>query len=262
MVREGPLAGIRVAVTRARSQADDLAQPLRRAGADVLIAPLIRITPMIDSENVRAAVRETGKYDWVVFSSANGVELFIEALRLEGVTVGSLGALRVACVGPATAAAAERNGIRTDVIPEEFVGDAIADALAQYGSMSGSRILLARAQGGRAVLPRLLAEQGAHVTDMELYRSDPDHEGAALLRERMSADLVDVVTFTSGSTARYFARLVGDPGRAVVAVIGPATAEVVASLGMRVLVEADPHTSEGLVDGIIRYVAESRHRGG
>ena len=262
MLTPKPLSGIRVAVTRTRAQAPELAQPLHELGADVLVAPLIKIAQLIDNDTVRAAAASVCDYDWLVFSSVNGVDLFVQALRREGVPVDMLAPVRVACVGPATAAAAARHGIHTDVMPEEFTGDAIAEALAQGTNLRGSRILLARAQGGRASLPDRLKEHGAVVADIQLYRSELDAAGATLLRERMASDLVDVLTFTSGSTVRYFAQIVGTPGRALVAVIGPATAEVARQLGVRVSIAAEPHTSQGLVSAIVRHFTGPRATGG
>lgn len=262
MSKEKPLSGIRVAVTRPRAQAAELAQPLQVLGAEVLVAPLIKISVFIDDDTVRAAAAGVREYDWLIFSSVNGVDLFVQALHREGINAETLGAVRVACVGPATAAAAARHGIQTDVMPGEFTGDAIAETLAERTNLRGSRILLARAQGGRESLPERLKEHGAAVSAIELYRSELDREGAHLLGERMAGDLIDVLTFTSGSTVRYFAQAVGAPGRALVAVIGPATAEVATQLGMRISIEAEPHTTGGLVSGIVRHFAGPAPTGG
>lgn len=262
MLGPQPLSGIRVAVTRTRAQAEELARPLHELGAQVLIAPLIKISPFIDDDTVRAAAASVRAYDWLIFTSVNGVELFVQALQREGFTAETLSKVRVACVGPATAAAATRHGIRTDIMPDEFTGDAIAETLAQRLNLQGLRVLLARAHGGRESLPERLREHGALVSDIQLYRSELDHEGATLLRERIAADLLDVLTFTSGSTVRYFAQAVGAPGRALIAVIGPATAEVATQLGMRVSIEAEPHTTQGLVSGIVRHFAGSPPTGG
>jgi uroporphyrinogen III methyltransferase/synthase len=262
MLKPGPLSGIRVAVTRARAQAEELARPLQELGADVLIAPLIQISKFTDEETVRAAAAGVRDYDWLIFTSANGVELFVQALQRENVTAEMLGPVRVACVGPATAAAAARHGIRTDVMPAEFTGEAVAETLAQRMDLQGLRILLARAHGGGESLPQRLEAQGAAVSDIRLYRSDLDPEGATRLREHIAADLLDVLTFTSGSTVRYFAQVVGTPGRALIAVIGPATAEVATRLGFHVSIEAEPHTTQGLVSGIVRHFAGSPPTGG
>ena len=253
--RMADLDGIRIAVTRAAPQAEDLAHPLRAAGADVVLTPLIRIVPAEDTGPVRAAIGRLEEFDWIVFTSANGVDLFADAVNQYG---GSLGGARaaIACVGPATAAAALRHGLETSVIPDEFVGHAIADALAGHGDVRGKRILLARAGGARAELPDRLRGAGANVSDVELYRAVPDEEGAMRLRSRIESEHVDLVTFTSASTVLYFTQAVGTAGRARIAVIGPLTADAARRAGLSVHIEADPHTSEGLVAAIIRYFRE------
>ena len=218
----------------------------------VLIAPLIKIVAAMDSEAVRTAIRDLDQYQWLVLTSVNGVTLFAQALAAEGKLPWAVSQLRVACVGPATAAAAASHGIPTDVIPEDFAGDALAEKLVSEMA-ADTRVLIARAGASREVLPRRLAERGAKVDEIELYRSLPDEAGAQLLREHVLADKIDVITFTSGSTVRYFAETVGQLAHARVAVIGPATAAVARQHNVRVDVEADRHTTRGLVEALAEY---------
>jgi uroporphyrinogen-III synthase len=246
------LKGLRVAVTRAASQAEDLAAPLRAAGAAVLPTPLLRIVPAGDTPEIAAAIGQLAEYDWIVFTSVNGVDVFAEALARAG-AASAPNRASIACVGPATAAAARKHGWTASVIPEEFVGHAIADALATRADLAGSRILLARAGGARAELPERLRALGAFVTDAELYHSALDEAGAKRLRAHIENDEVDLLTFTSGSTVRYFTQAVGGPGRAMVAVIGPMTADAARRCGLRVEIEAEPHTTAGLVAAIVQH---------
>lgn len=253
-----PLAGVRVAVTRPIAQAEDLAEPLRKAGADVLIAPLIRIAAAPIEGVLLQAAQAAPSYDWIVFSSANGVELFVAALRAAGKDPRELKDVRVACVGPATAEAAERHGLSVEVVPEKYVGDAIVGALSERTKLADARILLARAAGARAELANGLRERGARVDDVELYRSVPDASGAAALRHAIAANRIDVVSFTAASAVRSFAQHAEGPGAARIAVIGPITAQAVRDCGMQVAIEADPHTVEGLLAALARYYAARR----
>jgi uroporphyrinogen III methyltransferase / synthase len=246
------LKGLRVAVTRAAAQADELAAPLRAAGAEVVLTPLIRIVPGEDTPEIRHAIEHVRAYAWIVFTSVNGVDLFAEALtRVGGAVV--LDGPSIACVGPATAEAARKHGWAASVIPEEFVGHAIADALASRADLAGRQILLPRARGARAELPERLRAAGALVTDVELYHAALDEAGAKRLRAHIESDAVDLLTFTSGSTVRYFTQAVGGPGRAKIAVIGPMTADVARRSGLDVQIEAEPHTTAGLVAAIVQH---------
>ena len=252
MSASAPLKGVHIAVTRARAQAEELAAPLRQQGAEVLIAPLIRIDASIDRPAVRSALDNLNRYQWLVLTSVNGVELFVEALRAASRSVSDLFDVRVACVGPATAKAATERGLKVELVPDEFAGDALAARLASEVG-AGARVLLARAGGAREQLPQRLTEHGAKVDEIELYRSVPDADGAQLLRERLLAGQIDLITFTSGSTVRYFAEAINQLARARVAVIGPATAEAARRHNVRVDLEASPHTTQGLIDAIVEY---------
>lgn len=251
------LRDVRIAVTRPAAQAEELAQPLRELGAQVVITPLIRIVPTVDNHALRKALQELESFDWIIFTSANGVDVFVNAMRVGG---RELSALRgsIACVGPATAAAARGHGLETDVMPETFVGEAIADALSAREDLTGRRVLIARAGGARQELPARLADAGAIVSDVELYRSAADPEGARILREHISSHAVDVVTFTAGSAVRHFAQEVRDAGSALIAVIGPVTAAAARENGLEVHIEANPRTTEGLVAAIAKHFAATR----
>ena len=246
------LSGIRIAVTRPAAQSAELVALLRAAEADVVICPLIRIEPRVDAEAFRRVLRNFGEYSWLVFTSANGVDQFI---RLMAEAATPITGQQIACVGPATAAAAERHGLVTDAIPQEFTGGAVARMLAGRGSVVGKRILIARAAGGGEALPRELRRAGAVVDDLELYRSVADEQGAGRLQQLIAGRQIDVVTFTAGSAVRYFVKAVGVSAQLTIAAIGPSTAAVAGELGLRVDIVANPHTSAGLVTAIFDYFA-------
>ena len=249
------LHGVRIAVTRAFGQSDDLAAPLEAAGATVYVCPLIRIEKTIDYAQWQRIKGRLGDYEWVIFTSINGVEHFAELLHTAGVAVDALGKSRIACVGPATATAAEKHGFVVAALPEVFKGAAVAGVIGRHGPVSRVKILLARAGGAGNELPRELRGRGAEVEDFELYRSVPDEDGADRLRGLIGRGDLDLLTFTSGSAVTYFAEKVGNPANMAVAVIGPSTAHAARQLGMRVDIEADPHTTAGLIKAIIDYYA-------
>lgn len=247
------LSGLRIAVTRPAAQSRELTQLLEAAGAQVLACPLIKVEPRV------VDVPAIDEYDWVVLTSVNGVDLLLRALAAHGTGTDVLRRrARIAAVGPATAAALHRHGLTPDAIPNEYVGEAVAAAMAARESLSGRRVLLARATGGGEALPTELRRRGAEVDDLELYRSVLDADGAARLKSAVSAREIDVITFTSGSAVTYFAQTIGASDGIVVAVIGPSTAEVARQHALPVEIEASVHTAEGLVTAITAYYAAKR----
>lgn len=251
-----PLSGKTVVITRAREQAGALASALGALGARVVALPVIRFEPPEDPEPLRRAAAGVEAFDWVVFTSVNGVDRFFAALDEAGRGASLLSRAKVCAIGPATAAALEERGLRVGVVPDEFVAEGAVRAIAAAGDVAGKRVLLPRAAEARAVLPDSLREMGAEVVDVPAYRTVPDGEGAAEARRRLDAGEVDVVTFTASSTARNFAGLVGtDVGRALVASIGPVTSNTLRELGMRVDVEAAEYTIPGLVAAIREHYA-------
>jgi uroporphyrinogen III methyltransferase/synthase len=241
-------------VTRPRAQAADFVEWLEAQGAEAVLFPAIRIVPPEDPAPLRRAAAGVGSYDWIVFTSANGVERFWEEMAAQGIDPRALAGARLAAIGPATAAALAARGARADAVPESYVGEAVADALGATGPLRGARVLLPRAAGARAVLPERLVELGATVDDIESYRSVPDREGAVELRRRLDARQIDAVTFTSSSTVRNFVEAVGvELGGAAVACIGPVTAETARTLGLRPDVVAPEHTVAGLESALLAF---------
>lgn len=257
-----PLVGWTVVVTRAAAQAGDLARLLSDRGASVREVPLIRVEAPADDAPLRAAIRDLASFDWVVFTSANGVERFWAALERESLDAKALGAARIACIGPGTAAALARRGLRPDLVPDAYVAEALLEALEQAGELAGRRILLPRA-AGRPVLPDGLRDRGAEVVEVEAYRTVPETARAAELRSWLAASAIDAVTFTSPSTVASFVDSVGaETGRALVAVIGPVTAEAARRAGLPVHVQATDHTMLGLAEALARRALQERQGGG
>ncbi len=250
-----PLHGRTVVVTRARAQASGLAATLRSLGAEAVELPAIRIEPRTGSEEVRAAMAGIGDYALVCLTSPNGVRLYFEALGAAGRDARALAGATVAAIGPGTARALAAGGIKADVVPERFVAEALAEALAAV-EVEGRRVLVARAAEARDVLPDALRERGAEVDVVALYetvREAPDEAAVA------AAQKADYVTFTSSSTVTNLAEALGDrfPKRARIVSIGPITSDSARAAGLTVDVEADPHDVDGLLAALLADTAGS-----
>ncbi len=254
-----PLFGLKIVVTRARSQAREFMAALEALGADVVAFPVIRIAPPPDPGPLAAAAASVRDYDWVVFTSVNGVDRFHAALEEAGRDARALARARIAAIGPATAAALETWGVRADLVPDTYVAESVLEAMAALGSLRGARVLLPRAYGAREVLPAGLEALGATVEEVEAYRSVPDAEGAAEVRRRLAAGEIDIVTFTSSSTVTQFVEAVGgNLHGAVAACIGPITANTAREAGLPVPIVAETHTIRGLIAALLRHCAQEQ----
>jgi len=261
--RARSLSGVRVVVTRARDQAAELTQPLAERGAKVLEIPVIKIEPPSQFDYLNDALQTLGEYDWLVFTSVNGVKAFFDYFFKTFDDLRDIGAVRIAAVGPATAAKIRELHLKVDVMPTEHAGAKIAGALAKYQSIENVKICLLRAEGANPDLPRALEAMGAIVDDIPCYRTvmETDDPGGAAtqLLERGT----DWVIFTSGSTVRFFnarfdlAQLLKKFPQIKFASIGPETSAALAALGFAPAVEAKKHTVEGLVAALERYVRAS-----
>lgn len=254
-----PLFGKRVLVTRARRQASALVRLLWEEGAVPIELPAIEIERSQDRGALERAVEglAAGVYAWIGFTSANGVDLFFQALRERGLDARAFGATRVFAIGPATARALESSGIVADLVPGQYVAEAVVEAM-RPRLAAGDRVLLPRAESVRPALVEGLRRLGAEVEEAPVYRTalpkEPSPEALADLR----GGLIDIVTFTSSSTVRNLAAMLdGDLAslrRTLVVCIGPITAEAASDLGLRVDVVAEEYTVEGLVRALKEYV--------
>jgi uroporphyrinogen III methyltransferase/synthase len=252
-----PLLGLRIAVTRPQGQAGSLIEGLERLGAEAIHCPTIRIMEDEVGPGLRRAISDLDSFDWVVFTSANGVRVFWKALRAVRATTALPARLRVAAIGPATGRVLSERGVEPTLVPDEYVAEAVADALTEVEDLTGRRVLLPRAAGARKVLPERLQAAGARVDELAVYEALPDEEGIARLREAVERRFVDMITFTAASTVRCFVDRAGaDVGEARVAAIGPITAAVARELGLRVDVEAEEYTVEGLLRAISQFYAQ------
>jgi uroporphyrinogen III methyltransferase / synthase len=261
MTGEGsaPLRGVRVAITRPATDDESFARLLRERGAEPLLLPLLRIDAAPDTGPLLAAAAAVESFDWIVFTSANGVRFFRDALERARPVVGRAGPrARVAAVGPATAAAvAELLGWRVAAVPERFTGDAVAGAMQRVAPLAGGRVLWPRAVEARDALRGGLAALGALLEAPEAYVTLPLPENADALSRRLREGGVDVVTLTSPSAARCLAAAGPALGRAIVAVIGPSTGQATRAAGLPVHVEPEVHTLPALVDALSRHFSRT-----
>lgn len=242
-----PLFGKRVVVTRAREQASDLRTRLEHLGAEVVELPSIALEP------IDFVVPDIDAYEWIVFTSTNGVEAFFRELVREGRDTRALGPVRVAAIGPGTAGALARVGVCADLVPERFVAESLLDAFPP-ASEPGRRVLLPRAETARDALPEGLVHKGYEVDVLAVYRTVAAAPGTDDIERARTAD---AITFTSSSTVTNFCDLVGPLGatRPLVVSIGPITSGTARERGLRVDAEADPHTIDGLVAAVVRLLA-------
>jgi uroporphyrinogen III methyltransferase / synthase len=247
-----PLFGSRVLVTRATDQTTRLSALLREHGAEVLEIPATRLQP-VEMTAVRDAIADIDSYEWLAFTSRNGVQIFWEQLRAAGLDARALAGAKIVAVGPATASALMTVGLAVDVQAERFVAEGILEVMGTRDDVPGARVLYLAAADARTVLPDGLTALGADVDHVALYRSVPDEAGRAALRELLSGEGVHVVTFTSASAVRAFAEAAGRELAAGVraASIGPVTSEAIRAAGMTVWTEAPKATFEALVDAIL-----------
>ena len=253
-----PLLGRRIVITRARQQASDLVRMLTEAGAQCIQCPTIRVVPPSDWNPVDRAIDALGAYDWIVFTSVNGVDYFFRRLFEQGMDARALGSVKTASIGPATADRLRSWGLVSDIIPKSYRAESVVEAFSAM-PVAGKKVLLPRAREARSVLPVELTRMGAAVDEVTVYETRQAESDAVDLVDRLTAGTVDMVTFTSSSTVKNFHRLL--PADRVdrlmkhvaVASIGPITSQTARDLGLEVTVEAETYTIPGLVQAIVKH---------
>ena len=248
MAERKPLHGRRIVVTRPRHQAESLRNALAALGADVVVAPAIRIEPPADWAPLDGALAHADDYDWIVFTSVNGVEAFFDRVT-------STPRSAFAAIGPATADALCERGVEATVVPERFVAEEVFEALSRHTDMSGKKVLLPRADIAREALPKLLRDAGADVDVVAAYRTVASSEDIERATALVRDGSVHAVTFTSGSTVRSFFSAADDAVRARVAPasIGPITSEALREENVEPVIEAERYTTDGLVEAIRQH---------
>jgi len=253
-----PLLGKRIVVTRAREQASDLVKRLSDLGAACLEYPTIRVVPADDAKPLNDAIENLSTYDWIVFTSVNGVKYFFERLFDLGRDVRALNRLRTAAIGPVTAEQLFAHGLKSDIIPGNYRAEAVVEAFRKE-DLKGKKILLPRAAEARPVLPDELRKMGAQVDEVTAYLTEKVQANAGQLVEQLAAKTVDLITFTSSSTVKNFKALLPSENfkdliaGVTVASIGPITTDTAVESGFEVQITAGSYTIPGLCDAILNY---------
>lgn len=258
-----PLAGRRIAITRPAEQSDELARGIRALGGEPVLRPAIAIMPSADPQALDAALASLARYAWVAVTSANAARALGERLAAGGLALPD--GVRIAAVGPATAAALARHVRAPDLVADEHVAEALAGAIPVA---PGERVLFPRAELARDALPDALRRRGALVDEAVAYRTEPG-AGIEQLTAELRAGALDAVLFASASAARFTAERLADAveptgssaphrrGRAAIFCLGPATAAEARAHGLVVDGVAEPHTIEGLLRLVARWFASS-----
>jgi len=255
------LLGKRIVVTRAREQASDLVKRLADLGAECLQYPTIEVVPAQDSAALDDAIDRLSTYDWIVFTSVNGVKFFFERLFETDRDVRALGHLRTAAIGPVTAEKLRTFGLKSDIIPQNYRAEAVVEAFRKE-DLKGKKILLPRAAEARPVLPVELRNMAAEVDEVTTYHTENAADNADLLIEQLSDKRIDLITFTSSSTARNFKALLPSENfkdlidGVTIASIGPITTDTATELGFEVHITAQTYTIPGLCDAILKHYAK------
>jgi uroporphyrinogen III methyltransferase / synthase len=247
-----PLFGRRIVVTRTRQQAGALSAQLRSLGAEVTELPTIKIVPPENLMEFGELVRDSFQYDWVVFTSPNGVTAFFELFFKLYDDARALGNARIAAIGPGTAKRVKDFHLAVDLQPEEAVAERLVEAFQRHESVENLKFLLVRAANARDVLPKRLTQMGAIVDEAIAYRTVPETDDITGARKRFIDEGADLITFSSSSTVENFlAMKLPWPKGIKTASIGPITSGTMKEAGLQVDVEAIQHDIDGLVDAIV-----------
>jgi uroporphyrinogen III methyltransferase / synthase len=257
-----PLFGKRVLVTRPRDQAAELVERLEAEGAEAIVAPMIRIVPPQDYGPLDEVCARAGMFDWIVFTSANAVDAFLDRLVAGPQDLRVLKGVKLCAVGPRTAERLARAGLKVDLTPAEYRAEAVLRAMSETGDIGGRAVLLPHADIGREIIADELRKQGAEVTSVVAYRTvaeDPEREGEPDVYRMLLEGSIDVVTFTSASAVRSFVRVLGAEPAAdllrdiVVASIGPLTVEAASQCRVATTIMPAEYTIPALVGAIVQY---------
>ena len=252
------LRGKRILVTRARSQASSLVQRIESLGGEVVEFPTIEIRPPESYGPLDQAINQIGSYDWLIFTSVNGVEQFLNRFEKLEKNIADLAGIEVGAIGPETAKRLTAAQIQPSLVPKQYQAEGILEALIPE-TVLGKRILIPRAAKARDILPETLRQWGARVDVVEAYQTVLPQQDVSALCKSLREGTIDMITFTSSSTATNFAAMLRDQdlprllSRAVIACIGPITRKTVEDLGMRPEVVSEEFTIPGLVSAMVDY---------
>lgn len=257
-----PLAGKRIAVTRAKDQASELSARVAELGAEVVELPLIHVSKSVDLQTLADVLSELGGYDWIVFTSANGVRYFFEEFMRVFDDIRSLGLLRFACVGEATAKAISERHIRIECQPKVATAEALADELIATGSLDSAKVLVITGNLNRDVLIKKLEDGRAIVDRLQVYKTEKTDLRDDPVAQDFRAKGADAILFASSSAVQSFAdqaaalKLGAKATRPLAGSIGPQTSETMKKVGMPIAFEAKTPSLDALVDALVKKLAK------
>jgi uroporphyrinogen III methyltransferase/synthase len=252
------LDGKKILITRTRQQSGDFSTQLKKLGAEVIECPTIEIVPPTRWKGLDQAIDQLKSYDWILFTSANGVNFFWQRLKERRKSPHLPPSLKVGAIGPATADRLKRKGVSVHYVPKEFIAESILEGFKKV-RMEGKRILLARAKKARDILPKGLRKMGAEVEVVEIYRTVKPKGGSKKIKNLLAEEKIDVITFTSSSTVNHFANLLKRENLKklvkgiAIACIGPVTARTAKEWGLKVRIQPRQYTIPALTRAIAEY---------
>jgi uroporphyrinogen III methyltransferase/synthase len=253
-----PLFGKMVVVTRAREQASDFRLLLEEKGAQCLEFPTIEVIPPANWDPLDKAIENLDQYDWVIFTSINGVRFFFQRLQEQGEDVRALHGIRIGAIGPKTAAGLEERGLRLDFIPSEYRAEAVIDGLGAE-EVRNKKFLLPRAAKAREILPEKIEEMGGQIDVVPVYETIRPTGKREEVRDLLKKGLISCITFTSSSTVENFAKMFPEEDlpslveKTSIACIGPITAQTAREHGLEVKIMPGEYTIEALTAEVVEY---------
>ncbi len=257
-----PLFGKRILVTRTREQAGEFSEALRQSGAEPIEFPTIEVIPPDSWDAVDKAIEELATYDWIIFTSTNGVKFFIDRLYSLNRDIRELKGIKICAIGPKTSQAIKSLGIRVDMVPDKFIAEEVIEALGK-NTISGGRFLLPRALVAREILPQEIQRLGGRIDVVPVYQTVRPVQDKEKIKDMIKSGGIDMVTFTSSSTVKNFTEIFGkDADRLLnstaVACIGPVTAKTAKEKGLKVSVTAKDYTTAGLIEASKEFYSNNR----
>ncbi len=255
-----PLFGKRIAVTRTRAQASELVSQLEEYGAECIEYPTLHIQALDDYSILDQALQNLSSYDWLLFTSLNTITYFFQHLHAKGLDSRALASCKIGAVGKTTADTLMQQGLRADMIPERFTGEALAEALIAAGQVKGQRFLLPRALKAMETLPEMLEDAGGTVTIAPVYENVPPQGRKEEIRQQLLEGTIDIITFASSSAVNNFIQMIDaqEPqelhqllASVRIAAIGPVTAETIRSYGLKVDIQPERYTIDDLVQALV-----------
>ncbi len=257
-----PLFGKRILVTRGREQSKKMADQLAEQGGEPILFPTIQIGPPSDYKPLDKAIKDSPGYDWIIFTSVNGVERFFDRFFQIKADIRELGSARIGAIGPVTSAAIKNFGLQVDLLAQEFTAEGVLDQL-DVDNIRGKYFLIPRAESAREILPIELMKHGAVVNVVPVYKTSmPENAHVREVSDLLSSRGIDVITFTSSSTVSHFVELLKDYDLnellkgVTLASIGPITSQTMQKRGLRIDVEAKEYTIDGLMEAIVAYYSK------